>query len=130
MLGVLAQSDYLFGDGDFAEGPGSLRQIYTIRSALSGRSVTAAYCLLSRRAQTDYEYLLRGLVASCAELGRALTPRHANLYFDPAEVAAVRDVIGAAVQIATRYYICRSRSGGGFRERAFRFPTRKMKWRI
>ena len=43
MLGALAQSDYLFGAGEFSMKTVPIHQIYTIRAVLSGRSVTAAY---------------------------------------------------------------------------------------
>ena len=48
MLGVLAQSGYLFGGGNFAMAPVALRPIYAIRAALSGGSATAAYRPMGR----------------------------------------------------------------------------------
>ena len=127
MLAVLTLSDYQFGDWDFSMAPFPIREIYIIRSALTGRSVTAAYCLLSRNAKADYEYALRAPVASCAELGALFGAATCEHRLRPRNCSGSTGATGADVQIATRYYICRSRSGKGFRERAFILPTTEIK---
>ena len=84
--------------------PVSMREIYTIRYVISGRSVTSSYCRLSLKTKEKYEHFLMALVARCSELGRALSPRYVDADSESSTVEAFRGPLVDGVRIATGYY--------------------------
>ena len=103
-IGVLANSEQVFADGNFSAAPRAFLQTYVFRALVCERSVTSAYAFLLRKTRDAYEQLLNALVDRCAELGCVFCPRVLNTDFEPAMLQASQLVFDPHCRQATCYY--------------------------
>ena len=79
LLRALSKSDMWFCDGNFAMAPEQVSQLYVVRSAIGGRTITCASCLLTRKTRDAYEYFTN-LFEVAADAGIRLVP--SNIMMD------------------------------------------------
>lgn len=103
------KSDAWYLDGNFSLAPLHYLQLYVIRVKVQGIYTTSVYCLLQRKTQETYEYMLHTIMRECETRDLFPSPTTINMDFERGAIQAVKEVLGEDVTIrGCFYHLCQS----------------------
>lgn len=95
----LAEAETWMFDVKFAMAPSVFQQLYVIRVKVNDLYRTSVYCLLEKKTQTTYEYMLQSLLNACHNQNLYPDPINVHIDFEKVVINAVASILGERVNM-------------------------------
>ena len=105
-LRQLSQCSFIIMDGTFKVVPRLFLQLYTISGNVNGKWLPLVACLMEKKNEESYGFVLRTVKAKCSEIGFQFSPQFVATDFEKAAMNATKNVLPESKSVGCLFHWC------------------------